>query len=80
MATSYFLFMVTEANLFKHDTFWEINDNIYSMVNLSASRRQILVHGLKPNCESGSKWKSSVNDEQQFRAYSREEAGVLLKP
>lgn len=69
-----------EAKLFKHDTLWEINDNIYSMVNLRASRKQILVHVLKPNCESGVKWKSSVNGKWRCTVYSRVEVDVLSEP
>lgn len=80
MATSYFLFMIKEAKLFKHDTLWEINDNIYSMVNLHASRKQILVYVLKTNCESGGKWKSSLNDKWRCTVYSREVVDVLSKP
>lgn len=80
MATSYFLFMVMEAKLFKHDTLWEINDNIYSMVNFRASRKQILVHVLKPNCESEGKWKSSVNDKWWCTVYFREEVDVRSEP
>lgn len=69
-----------EAKLFKHDTLWEINDNIYSMVNLCASRKQILVHVLKPNCESGGKWKSSVNGKWRCTVYSTVEVDVLSEP
>lgn len=69
-----------EAKLFKHDTLWEINDNVYSMVNLRASRKQILVHVLKPNCESGGKWKSSVNGKWRCTVYSTVEVDVLSEP
>lgn len=72
--------MLMEANLFKHDTLWAINDNIYSIVNLSGSRGQILDHSLKPNCETGSKWKSCVDDVWQYEAYPREDAGKLSEP
>lgn len=50
------------------------------MANLNGSKRQILAHDLKSNCEPGSKWNSPLNDKRQSRVYSRGEVGTLSKP